>query len=834
MNNMKTRVKSLGQSKSRLAIILGASIIVLIVGVTVVVHLSNKPVGSAKVLHGVDIESLPGSSHSSQKYIEDQKNQNYVLANKAKKEAKSAVPTITRASFIGNPADFADLGDSKKASQSTSANCPLKKMVVMYKPNPASCTVKNLQLARKTGVTAEELLCQGCMCPSLKLAGYTVGDLKNIGLTAKQLKKCGFSLPELVQAGFSAKDLKEAGFSNNDLKNQGFSPDEIAAAQSSSNNCSVDAIKKKKDQGVTAAELKKQGCGVAALKAAGFTANQLKDAGFSAKDLKDAGFSAKALKAAGFSAKDLKDAGYKPSDLVDAGYSDNDLKAAGFTPDDIKSAKALSKKCSVDELKKQRDQGVSAVEMKKQGCGLAALKAAGFTAKELKAAGFSAKDLKDAGFSPQELKAAGFSAKDLKDAGFSAKDLKDAGYSAADLKNAGFSAGALKDAGFSASDLADAGFSPKDLRNAGFTAADLKDAGFTPDELKDAGFTKGDLLRAGFTPDEAGYTAESVDDSAQKQSSQASSPTTQTAGLDQKASTKDAVKIPSVSDNDDAAAERLRQLAERQQQKLDAQQRAQALAQAQSNMMVQSQALLSHWGDHSSQALATAPVEQNSNAQAGGAGQNDSNANDGKIYKAGTVMFAVLDTSINSDETTPIMASIVSGPLKGSKLLGNFKRYDKKLMISFNVLNNPKLSKTIAVNAVAIDPDTARTALSGEVNNHYLLRYGSLFAASFMQGMGEAYQSFDSNSGTVYIGDTYNDDPPNATQVTLQGLGQVGQSMGNEMKPIFNKGPTIKINSGTGMGLLLMKDLTVPYGDNLDQPSLGDDTKSSDSKNTKS
>ena len=250
---------------------------------------------------------------------------------------------------------------------------------------------------------------------------------------------------------------------------------------------------------------------------------------------------------------------------------------------------------------------------------------------------------------------------------------------------------------------------------------------------------------------------------------------------------------------------------------------------------MQSQQLISAWGQHQAQAMTAAPVEQDTNNAAAGNGSSD--AVDGKIYKAGTVMYAVLDTSVNSDESTPIMASIVSGPLKGSKLLGSFQRYDKKLMISFNVLNNPNLSKTIAINAVAIDPDTARTALSGEVDNHYLLRYGSLFAASFLQGMGQSYQSFQSNSGTIYIGDSYNEDAPNATQVALQGLGQVGQSAGTEMKPIFNKAPTIKIGSGTGMGLLLTKDLTVPYGDNLDQPSLADaasgsskDAKSSDKK----
>ena len=151
------------------------------------------------------------------------------------------------------------------------------------------------------------------------------------------------------------------------------------------------------------------------------------------------------------------------------------------------------------------------------------------------------------------------------------------------------------------------------------------------------------------------------------------------------------------------------------------------------------------------------------------------------------------------------------------------------------MLNNPNLSKTISLNSVAIDPDTARTAVAGEVNDHYLLRYGSLFAASFLQGMGQSYQSFQSNSGTVYIGDSYNDSPPNATQVTLQGLGQMGESMGKELKPVFNRAATVKVSSGTGLGILIMKDLTIPYGDNLDQPTLvsSDDKASSSDKKSK-
>ena len=50
---------------------------------------------------------------------------------------------------------------------------------------------------------------------------------------------------------------------------------------------------------------------------------------------------------------------------------------------------------------------------------------------------------------------------------------------------------------------------------------------------------------------------------------------------------------------------------------------------------------------------------------------------------AGSVVFAVLDTGINSDDSSPIMATIIEGQLKGSKLLGSFKRNGQTVTLSF-------------------------------------------------------------------------------------------------------------------------------------------------------
>lgn len=186
-----------------------------------------------------------------------------------------------------------------------------------------------------------------------------------------------------------------------------------------------------------------------------------------------------------------------------------------------------------------------------------------------------------------------------------------------------------------------------------------------------------------------------------------------------------------------------------------------------------------------------------------------------ETLKAGTILFGVIDTAINSDEPGPVMATIVDGPYKGARLLGSVQAGAKnaeKVVVSFNTLSIPNIEKSVSVSIVAIDPDTARTALASSVNHHYLTRYGFLFASAFMEGYGKAIQ----NSGSV----STNNPGSNTTTTTSQtlngkqefrvGLGTVGQKWGKEVGETFGRPPTITVHSGTGVGLLLLEDIKLP------------------------
>jgi hypothetical protein len=181
------------------------------------------------------------------------------------------------------------------------------------------------------------------------------------------------------------------------------------------------------------------------------------------------------------------------------------------------------------------------------------------------------------------------------------------------------------------------------------------------------------------------------------------------------------------------------------------------------------------------------------------------------VAKAGDMLFAVIDTSINSDEPGPVLARIVSeGEMYGAKIMGTFERQDQAVFIRFNVLSLTQIPQSIAIDAIAVDPQTSRTALATAVDNHTLEKYGTLLAASFLQGMGEAVETSIgtpqlSSSGSATIASQI---PATTQDQIIVGLGKVGQAVGQELQAKDIQ-PTVTVDSGTGIGLLLMSDLRI-------------------------
>ena len=713
----------------------------------------------------------------------------------------------------------------------------------------AGCDVEALKKERLAGVSAK-LIRQyaGCSAKALKDAGFTDSDLTNAGFTPAEIKAAGgvddqtirasdcdpnklkvlfaqgvpaskiralngCTAAQLKAAGYDAKDLAAAGFTPQQLLAAGFTPDQVRGGTDST------------DDAIRAA-----GCDPLKLK-------YLHSIGVSAKRIRDLnGCSVAALKAAGYDAKDLLNAGFTPEDLLNAGFTPQELSQAGVKTAAVIAA-GRTADCSIASLKAAHAAGVSATTIKQTlGCSAAAMRAAGYTAKELKDAGFTAGELKNAGFGLNDLKNAGFSAKELADAGFSAADLKNAGFTAAELKDAGLSAADLKNAGFSAADLKKAGFNAKDLKDAGFGAATLRQAGYSAKDLADAGFTGPQLKSAGYADAEIQNAGLKVPGSQVAGLDNANQPGTIPSNVSPFPGIPSAVSANAATTAQAANAQKLQEILNKQNQQLADQKYQQKIQQRTSQMLGIANQSIQSWSKVSTQVY-TAGNEPEGKERGGpiggpGSGSNvlsgpavpagpeglpgPSGVGRGAVIKTGDVLFAVMDTSVNSDEPGPILATVVSGRLRGAKLIGSFNlpANADKMVISFNTMSIPGAAKTTSISAYAIDPNTARTALSSKTNHHVLYRYGSLFAATFLEGFGNAFQSANT---TVTIGGTgggqnitvQNGINRSILQNAVIGLSTLGKAWGQAAQQQFNRPTTVEVYSGTPLGILFTQDVTV-------------------------
>ena len=183
------------------------------------------------------------------------------------------------------------------------------------------------------------------------------------------------------------------------------------------------------------------------------------------------------------------------------------------------------------------------------------------------------------------------------------------------------------------------------------------------------------------------------------------------------------------------------------------------------------------------------------------------------IIKAGTIIFAVLDTEANSDyPDSPIMATVVDGKYKGAKLMGKLVTTKgvsgqmDRITLNFTLMNVEDWPKTKSVTAYGVDPDTARTVLASSVNYHYMQRFGD-YGYSSLQG----YATSITNAGTSttgIFGTSTTHNTLNPSSKIAVGLGQVGTTLGAVTQNYVNIPPTVKVDSGVGLGILFMADVS--------------------------
>lgn len=683
--------------------------------------------------------------------------------------------------------------------------------------------MENAKQLRKDGVTAAELYEGGASITDLLDYGYSIKDVLELGVTVSQMLSSGVSASDLRGVGVPKKDISFAEKNLSQVKG-GVCTVPYASGQYKAGvqakvlwplGCQAGVLR---EAGYTARDLVKEGVTPGQMRAGGYSASNLVAAGVQLSALVHACYSIDSLLEAGFTAGQLAEAGIPVADLLSYGFSPTELAASGVNCAEMyKAGVALTDLfhigCNADQLKAA---GASAAELLNAGYSVGDLRAAGYSVEELLAAGASVEDLLAAGVDPEELMAAGVTTGQLLRAGVSAEQIAAllgvggdegtigcsvervttalaSGSTVADLLDRGCSVASLVKAGISTEELLAAGVSVGDLLKAGVTVSDLIAAGVSPKDLMGIADAR-DLYLAGVSLDDIkGYTLDQL----------------RAAGYnvpDDYGKTDDSLLIDNPEESDLEKAQRL------QNEALEKQDRERKVMQLSNAMQAQASALFASWDTMPKQSVSVSGKKpEDFNGFSAGSvisGQSSPRGLDalGPVVKAGTVMYAIMDNTIDSDDPTPVRATIASGPLKGAKILGSFEVAETKLVLKFDKVNIASSRLTKDITLFAVDVNTARNV---SVDGHYLLKYGSLFASSFLEGMNEVASKVGTSVTTDGSTVTVKEGSLDKSKIISAGLGKVGENLVVEAKKFQNKPVTIRMQSGATFGIIVMEDFIV-------------------------
>ena len=174
--------------------------------------------------------------------------------------------------------------------------------------------------------------------------------------------------------------------------------------------------------------------------------------------------------------------------------------------------------------------------------------------------------------------------------------------------------------------------------------------------------------------------------------------------------------------------------------------------------------------------------------------------------KPGDLFYAVVETGVNSDVPSAVMATVASGPYKNSRLLGRFQRFEERLVLSFSRIILPT-GEDLQLEAYAVDPATSQASVATSVNTHFFSRWGGLVAASFLEGIGTA-KRYSGAQSSVYAGvdasdqmiwNTYS--PADQAWIAA---GKVGERAARIFERGFDRPPTVYLEQGTAIGVLIL------------------------------
>lgn len=185
-----------------------------------------------------------------------------------------------------------------------------------------------------------------------------------------------------------------------------------------------------------------------------------------------------------------------------------------------------------------------------------------------------------------------------------------------------------------------------------------------------------------------------------------------------------------------------------------------------------------------------------------------------KIFlPAGEVYYAQTLTEANTDSPGPVLAQILQGPLKGSRIIGAFNETEEYLTIDFD--RAIYKDRTITISAIALDENTTLPGVVTEVDNRYFKRVILPAAAAFVEGFGSAVAETGSTDVSVN-GETVttSENDLNTREELLKGVEESTSVISEFLQEEADRTKVmIKVAAGTPIGVLFLEEITQSQAD---------------------
>jgi len=178
------------------------------------------------------------------------------------------------------------------------------------------------------------------------------------------------------------------------------------------------------------------------------------------------------------------------------------------------------------------------------------------------------------------------------------------------------------------------------------------------------------------------------------------------------------------------------------------------------------------------------------------------------LIPAGRGVYGHAVLAANSDQNSAVVLEADSGPIAHARLIGSFAREGDRLVIRVNKMTYG--GQDVGVDGVVVAPGTMEAGVASSVDQHYIARFALPAAAAFVSGLGQAFAQSNSTVIASPLGGATAFQRLNLGQQVGVGAGVAAGRVGQALDQAAPRGPTVKLDVGSSVGVMFLSDVTAP------------------------